>query len=390
MPPKKKPLAPEELDTQIKNPSDAALMKEAIKDLKDLNPLASSVRDAHSNINDYESTGCLVLDAMLSGRIIGGGFPEGRVNILAAESSTGKTYIALRTAAIAQRKGKIVVIFDSEGAIDASICQSVGLDIDKVIYYPVKSVEDCAIAAYKVLNNVIEKKLYNKFFMVIDSLGMMSSELQWERLKKENTSADMSFAKSMGQFMKQLCNLSMASKTTCLCTNHVYDSVSLYPSVEKNQTGGKKTKFVPTTVVQLNARTVKSDDNDVKVGESAAIGGDDAVGIAINAVCIKSRVCRPRIRAGLFLSWRKGLSKWYGILHLAEEFGVITSKAGRVYIGEECKGTKRELMLNKEFLTSIIPQLQEKINEEWTYKDISDDDIDDDDESDLVDAAANA
>lgn len=367
------------------SPSDEALMRESLKELQSLNPLASSIRDSHSNINAFESTGCLVLDAMLSGKVVGGGFPEGRVSILAAESSTGKTYIALRTAALAQRKGKNVIIFDSEGSIDASICSSVGLDIDKTLYYPVKSVEDCAIAVYKVLNNTIKQKLYNKFFILIDSLGMMSSEIQIQRLEKENTSADMSFAKSMNTFLKQLCNLSMSSKTTILCTNHVYDDTGkMYPSVEKNQTGGKKTKFVPSTVVQLTARTVKSDDQDIKSDEGAAIGGDDAIGIAINAVCIKSRVCRPRIRAGLFLSWGKGLSRWYGLLHLAESFGVITSRAGRVYIGEECKGTKRELMFNKEFLKSLLPELQQKIDEEWSYKKISDDE--EEDEEDLASA----
>lgn len=363
------------------NADTAALLKDALGTLQELNPLASSIRDAHSNIESYESTGCVVLDAMLSGELVGGGFPEGRVSILAAESATGKTYITLRTAALAQKKGKVVVIFDSEGAIDASVCRNVGLDIDNVLYYPVKSIEDCGIAVFKVLDNVIKKRLYNKFFVVIDSLGNMPSEIQWERLEKESRAKDMSRAKSMNDFMMQLCCLSITSKTTVICTNHVYDNpTQMYPSLEKNQSGGKKARYIPSAVVQLTSKVIKSDDQDVKPNEAAAIGGKDAVGITISALCTKSRICRPRIEATLFLSWRKGLSKWYGVLHLAEKFGVITSRAGRIYKGDELIGTKRELMLDKEFLKTLLPELQTKIDSEWKYTAIEEDNDDDEDD----------
>lgn len=40
------------------------------------------------------------------------------MSVLAAESSVGKSYIGLRTAALAQKRGKYILVFDSEYAID--------------------------------------------------------------------------------------------------------------------------------------------------------------------------------------------------------------------------------------------------------------------------------
>ena len=92
---------------------------DAFKILDECNPLATMMESAQSNIETFDSTGCYALDAIISGKIVGGGFPEGRMSILAAPSSVGKSYIGVRTAALAQKKGKYVVIFDSEYAINS-------------------------------------------------------------------------------------------------------------------------------------------------------------------------------------------------------------------------------------------------------------------------------
>ena len=57
--------------------------------------------EALSNIDTFDDTGCCMLNALLSGRIVGGGFPEGRMTVLAAPSSVGKSYIGLQSAALA-------------------------------------------------------------------------------------------------------------------------------------------------------------------------------------------------------------------------------------------------------------------------------------------------
>ena len=66
--------------------------------LDDGNAEASMLSEALSNINTFDDTGCCMLNALLSGRIVGGGFPEGRMTVLAAPPSVGESYIGLQAA----------------------------------------------------------------------------------------------------------------------------------------------------------------------------------------------------------------------------------------------------------------------------------------------------
>lgn len=122
--------------------------------LDDTNPEASMLSEALSNINTFDDTGCCMLNALLSGRIVDGGFPEGRMTVLAAPSSVGKSYIGLQAAALAQKKGKRILIFDSENAIDREFASNLGLDVSKVKYFPVKSIEQCKNSMYAFLDFV--------------------------------------------------------------------------------------------------------------------------------------------------------------------------------------------------------------------------------------------
>lgn len=360
----------EQEEENLEEISNDELLKSAYKLLHSLNPLATMIKNSQSNIENYDSTGCYLLDALLSGRIKDGGFPEGRVSTLAAESSTGKTYIALAVAAIAQKKGKVVVLFDSEGAIDAKMCSNLGLDVDKVLYFPVKSIEDCDVACNQLLNQIAQNKQFGKYFFVIDSLGNMTSNIEWTKVAKGDMTANMGRnAQALGGFIQKITPQATNTRTTIICTNHIYDNPGqLYPTLEKNQRGGKNTTYMPSVVVQLTKRWVKEDDATIKTDESSAVGSKDVVGIAISALLIKSRVCKPMLTGSLFLSWETGLSKYYGLLDLAIDFGVVTNKMGKIYKGEEFLGNRKTLAFDSEAIEKLIPEIQEHIDKEWTYK----------------------
>lgn len=372
MPPKKKSAA----TTEKSSVNTEKAVMEAFELLDKHSPFTTMMENAHSNINDYDSTGCYALDALISGKIKGGGFPEGRLSILAAPSSTGKSYIGVQAAALAQKKGKYVLIFDSENAIDKTFCSNLGLDLSKCKYFPVKSIEQCKVALYEFLEFVIDNRLLGKFFILVDSLGAMISELDFKRAADGNTAADMgTYAKSLRQLIVMLANMSGQSKTTVVCTNHIYNNPSqLYSTVEQNQRGGEAAKYFPTSVIQLSNRKVKADDAKLLHSDDVAASSKDAVGIAINATQIKSRVCKPYITTTLYISWEKGLSKYYGLLEIAKEMGLVQQRMGRCYTKNEAGeyenyiGTSREAAFNEEVMEKLIPELQELITEQWCYK----------------------
>ena len=376
------------------------LIEKAWGVLDEGNDSASMLSEALSNIDTFDDTGCCMLNALLSGRIVGGGFPEGRMTVLAAPSSVGKSYIGLQAAALAQKKGKRILIFDSENAIDREFATNLGLDVTKVKYFPVKSIEQCKNSMYAFLNFVDQQGMKGQFFILVDSLGGMMSEMDFKRLEDENNAADMgTLAKSMKQFIKMMTNMSARTKTTIVCTNHIFDNPGqMFPSLEKNMSGGKSVKYFSSTVLQLSAVQVKEGDADRKTGDEAAIGSKGMTGIAIRGLSIKNRVVKPYMEGSMYISWQKGLRKYYGLLELAQEFDLIYNKAGKLYIrateeGAEDKfiGTKQEIQTSKKFWDEYIPKLQEKITENWTYNGSNLDLIDDEEpiEEDIDDEVIN-
>ena len=356
------------------------------------NSEASMLSDALSNIESYEDTGCYVLNALLSGKFKDGGFPEGRTTILGAPSSVGKSYIGLKTAAIAQKKGKTVLIFDSENAIDNSFATNLGLDVTKVKYFPVRSIEQCKNNMYAFLSFVHENKLKGQFFILVDSLAGMMSELDFKRLEKESDSADMGTrAKAMRAFIQMMNTMSAATKTTIVCTNHVYENPgALYPPLEKSMPGGLAVKYFASTVLQLSARQIKEDDTKVKTGDKAAIGSKGMTGIMVRGISVKNRVVKPYMEGELYISWEKGLRKYYGLLDLALKFNVLYNKMGKIYIPsseegveDEFVGNRAKIETDKEFWESFMPTLEKKIQEEWCYNvnNVDSDDSEDDEDA---------
>ena len=357
------------------------------------NSEASMLCDALSNINSYEDTGCYVLNALMSGKFKTGGFPEGRTTILGAPSSVGKSYIGLRAAAIAQKKGKTILIFDSENAIDNSFASNLGLDVTKVKYFPVRSIEQCKNNMFAFLDFVQKNGLKGQFFILVDSLAGMMSELDFKRLEKESDSADMGTrAKAMRAFIQMMNTMSAATKTTIVCTNHVYENPgAMYPPLEKSMPGGLAVKYFASTVMQLSARQIKEDDTKVKTGDKAAIGSKGMTGIIIRGISVKNRVVRPYMEAEMYLSWEKGLRKYYGLLDLALKFGVLYNKMGKIYIPSKTEGVEDEFVGNrtkaetdKVLWERMMPILEEKIQEEWCYNVNNVDDGDEEEESESL------
>lgn len=346
------------------------LIADAFKILDDFNPMSSMLSNSVSNIENYDDTGCYILNALISGHLKDGGFPEGRSTLFAAPSSVGKSYIALQAAANAQKKGKFIVVFDSEFSIDKRFAESLGLDPDKVKYFPVKSIEDCKNGLFKFLDFAGKNKIYGKFFIIIDSLGAMISELDYKRLEDENTAADMGTrAKAMGQLLTVANSMAGFSRSTIVMTNHVYDNPAPFASkLEMEMPGGKKVRFMPSCIVQLRGKVVKEDAS--TGGDSAAEGSKGMTGVAVSGLSIKSRLVKPYNTADLYISWEKGMLKYYGLLDLSLAFGIIEKRVGKLYRKDtnEYIGKPEDIQDNAEFWEEFMPQLQKEINEKWCYR----------------------
>lgn len=219
--------------------------------LDEFNPKAAFLSESSlSNVDNWIDTGSRILNAIISGSMYGG-IPEGRVTLFAGESGVGKSLIALKVAASAQKMGKHVVIFDSENAIDSRSAVSLGVDPTRLKHFPVKSVEQTRNAVYALFQKIEEKGMDGKFVVIIDSIANMVSEIEEKRMSKDSTSADMgTIARAVKSLLKTCTAYGALTKTTVLVTNHIYDNPNeMYPDLVKCMPGGKACRYLPSVVV---------------------------------------------------------------------------------------------------------------------------------------------
>lgn len=354
--------------------------KDIIKVLECLdenNPYASFLNKSTLSVvgdDDWIDTGSYMLNAIISGKLRKGGIPKGRVTLLYGESMVGKSYFVQQILANAQKQGMTPVIFDTENAIDPEGAERLGLDTSKVKYIPTFNIEKCRNDIFKFLTKVNEQKLYGKFIIAIDSIGNLESQMEQNRMEKESVSIDMGTrARAIKSLLRTCTQLSAMTKTPIVIVNHLYDNPGdLHPTLVKSMPGGKAVVYLPSISVQLMRKPMKEADS--KQDEQTAALQRNYVGVLIRALTAKNRFIKQYLEGDIYLSFAKGLDKYYGLLDLAVQLGVI-EQTGATYVYEgEKMGYAKSFHNNIDFWEKqIIPKIEAKIKVEWAYASQEDD-----------------
>lgn len=349
---------------------------DVLDSINDINPYATYLNESTlSHVTEWIDTGSMVLNALISGSLYKG-VPVGRVVQFAGPSQTLKTTFSLQIAAKAQKEGKYVIIFDSEGAIDPESAESVGLDLSKCKYVPIRSIEETRNTIYQLGEKIKEKKLEGKFIIIVDSLANSQSELELKRMDKDNVSADMgTFAKSIKSLLKTCTNVATFTKTTVIVTNHVYDDPSaMFPSLEKNMPGGKTVVYLPSVTVQLARKLIKDEDASKLVDTKLAASQKNYSGVAIRLLTAKNRFIKQYLEGEIYISFSKGLDRYYGLLELLKGMGVVTNSGAWYTDWEGNKiGTYKTFIKDHNLLDNrLLPELENRILSEWKYGNLKD------------------
>lgn len=347
---------------------------DVFKKLDKLNPDSTILSEsALSNVTDYIDTGCMVLNSIISGSLFGG-VPVGRITGFTGPSQTGKTYIINKILAAAQKKDIYPVIFDTEAAIDEGSTTGVGLDPTRVKYVPVHTVEDCRNQISAFLDSVVETGQQGKFIISIDSLGNLASQKELDDVEKGKTAADMGLrAKGLKSMMRILTYKAAKAGVTILFSNHTYeDPGAMFPTLVKQQSGGKGPVYLSSVLIQLARRDEKQDnsrDQDEMLPEANKYSG-----VTLRALTVKNRFVPPFLQCEMYLNYKSGLDKYSGLKELAVNHGVVNqSGATYSYVSEdglpETKlGYYKNWSKDEELWdTKIIPALEAKLKAAYHY-----------------------
>ena len=219
-----------------------------------------------TEVTEWIRTGSHWLDSIVCrGKLAG--IPVGKVTEIAGLESTGKSYMAAKIAANAQKMGITVIYFDSESAIDPAFLENTGCNVEELIYIQAQSVE-------MVLESIEEfLKTGEKFLFIWDSLALTPAigdvEGDFNPLSSMALKARI-LAKAMSKLTIPIAN----TESTFLVLNQLKTNITRNPNmalVEPYVTpGGKAMIYAYSLRIWLTGRKSKAsfitDDNGFRIG----------------------------------------------------------------------------------------------------------------------------
>lgn len=344
---------------------------DAFKILDDLNPDAAFLNEnTLSTVNEWIDTGCMALNAIISGSLYGG-IPMGRITGFVGPQACGKTMMVNKIMANAQKKGMHVVYFDTENALDPETAERLGCNTSKIKHCPIEIIEECRNQIVKFLKNIIDGGLQGKVILAIDSLGNLISAREAKIIEDGKDSADMGArAVSLKSMLRAITHAAAKANTPIIFTNHVYDNPgALYPTLIKSQSGGSGPLYMSSVIVQMATKQERVGKSDNKnSNDDVTPLSKDVNGLTMRALTTKNRFVPPMLECEMYLNFRTGLSKYSGLLEMAEGYGIVHKQGHRYALGEEVLGFYKDWREDSAIWDKILPKLEEKLKEELKFK----------------------
>lgn len=332
-------------------------LRELMKVVKDEDTSMASDGIGSAEFGSFIDTGSYALNAVLSGSLFGG-IPDNKVTAFAGESATGKTYFALGVVRsfLDKHPNGGIVYYDTEAAITKQMMEERGIDTKRVIIAEPDTIQKFKTHALKLLDAYDMKKPEERppMMFVLDSLGMLSTTKEMEDSLEGKDTRDMTKAQIIKAAFRVLTLKLAKVKVPLLVTNHVYEMVGAYVPT-KELGGGTGLKYAASTIAMLSKRKEKD--------------GTDVVGNIIKVKMYKSRLSKENSQVEVLLTYAKGLDRYYGLLEIAEKYGVI-KKSGTRYMlpnGELVFGKHINEEPEKYYTEEVLMQLEGAVKQEFKY-----------------------
>lgn len=332
--------------------------KSLVKELKD--PNTSLLEDGRSSaeFSGCIDTGSFILNAVLSGSLYGG-VPNNKITAFAGESATGKTFFVLGVVKqfLEDNPTGGVIYYDTEAAVTKEMMSKRGVDTKRVIIAEPDTIEKFRTHAMKILDSYEKQPKESRppMMMVLDSLGLLSTNKEVEDVSEGKDVRDMTKSQVIkGAFRVLTLKLAQVG-VPMLVTNHVYQTIGSYVPT-KEMGGGAGIRYASSTIAFLGKRKEKDSDGDV-------------IGNIINVTMHKSRFTKEHSRVEVLLTYDKGLDRYYGLLELAEKYGIFKKVSTRYEIpdGKTAFGKQINSDPEKYYTPEVMEQLEIAAGKEFKY-----------------------
>jgi recombination protein RecA len=279
-----------------------------------------------TDFTDFISTGATMLDIAVSNRPYGG-IAVGRITELTGLEGSGKSLVGAQLIANTQKRGGVAVLIDTETAVNPEFFKAVGINMNKLVYVHISTVEDI----FDAITNIIEKVRTGKdkeklVTIIVDSVAAASTKKEMEAdFGKDGYATDKAII--ISKAMRKITGLLGRERIALVFTNQLRQKMNA-PAFSDPWTtsGGKAIAFHASTRIRLSLIGKINDSN------------KNVVGVKVKAVVVKNRLGPPHRTAEFDIYFDRGIDDYGSWLDVLKNNGLIKQSGAWYALVDESTG----------------------------------------------------
>lgn len=279
-----------------------------------------------TDFTDFISTGATMLDIAVSNRPYGG-IAVGRITELTGLEGSGKSLVGAQLIANTQKRGGVAVLIDTETAVNPEFFKAVGINMNKLVYVHISTVEDI----FDAITNIIEKVRTGKdkeklVTIIVDSVAAASTKKEMEAdFGKDGYATDKAII--ISKAMRKITGLLGRERIALVFTNQLRQKMNA-PAFSDPWTtsGGKAIAFHASTRIRLSVIGKINDSN------------KNVVGVKVKAVVVKNRLGPPHRIAEFDIYFDRGIDDYGSWLDVLKNNGLIKQSGAWYTLVDESTG----------------------------------------------------
>ena len=312
--------------------------------------------DSPSNVTEWISSGCSMLDLAISNRP-NGGFPVGRITEVTGLEASGKSLLAAHTLAETQKKGGLAVYIDTEAAVSSEFLTAIGVDLKSMLYVPLETIEEIFETIETIVEGVRKSDKDRLVTIVVDSIMGASTKIEMSaEYDKDGYATSKSII--LSKAMRKVTNWIARERICLLFTNQLRTKMGVSFGDQWTTAGGKAIPFHASVRLRLkNTGMIKAKVN----------GVEQVVGSKTNVQVVKNRMGPPHRKIDYDIYYDSGIDNWGGWLAIMKNFDLV-KQAGAHYTMEDIDMNTGETFgeikfQSKNFVDKVInhPEIKERL-----------------------------
>ena len=312
--------------------------------------------DSPSNVSEWISSGCSMLDLAISNRPYGG-FPVGRITEITGLEASGKSLLAAHTLAETQKKGGLAVYIDTESATSSEFLTAIGVDLKTMLYVPLETIEEIFETIETIVEGVRKSDKDRLVTIVVDSIMGASTKIEMSaEYDKDGYATSKSII--LSKAMRKVTNWIARERICLIFTNQLRTKLGVSFGDQWTTAGGKAIPFHASVRLRLkNTGMIKA-----KVS-----GVEQVVGSKTNVQVVKNRMGPPHRKVDYEIYYDSGIDNYGGWLSIMKNFDLV-KQSGAWYtledVDHETGETFGEMKFqSKDFVEKVInnPEAKDRL-----------------------------